>query len=939
MTESRFLIETLLPLRALSEEARREKAIRHGHISTLHVWWARRPLVVARAAVLGALLTEEAGVDENFIARLCRWEVHDGDPAGRYLLEQARAFIRRRFGETPPRVLDSFAGGGSIPLEALRLGAEATAVEYNPVAYLILKATLEYPQRYGHRLVSEVQRWGNWVLEQARRELAAFYSPLPLGEGPGVRASPPLPLGEGPGVRARSPLPLGEGPGVRSTPIAFIWSRTLRCPNPACGAEIPLFRQFWLARKSDKRVALKPIPNPAAKRVDFAVVEGRAVDFDPSQGTVSRGHAVCLVCGASVRDDYVKAEAQAGRMGHRLVAVVTTRGRGQGREYRLATEEDQAAFRRAGAALQALLQTPSPWPFGLPWVPEEPSPGTIGQGPSQRPSYGMTTWGKFFNPRQLLALVTFGKWVRAAHGEILRQTSDPDFARAVATYLAFTMNIHANFNTVVSRWEPVAQVSQVAFSGHRLAMAWDYAERNPVGEAMGWLSALNSVTAGLKNAVVASHSQAIRGSAHLGSAAALPFPDRHFDAVVVDPPYADNVPYADLSDFFYVWLRRTVGDLYPEAFRWTLTPKDEEAVVNPARFGGRKRGEEIAQKHYERLMQASFAEIYRVLKPGGMAVVMFTHRSTAAWESLIGSLLDAGLYPTVSFPVHTEMEASTHQRGKGAIQSTILMACRRRPEDAPIGWYDRVRTELEEAIPARLSEFWRAGIRGADFFISAIGPAVGVFGKYRRVMRPDGREVSLSDLLDQARAIVTAFALEQLGLARLDEPTRFYVLYRWAYGGEDVSFDEANKLAKSVGAELDALATRHRLVTRRGDTVQLPTYAERLRQEACLRSLQKALEDGALARLPEIDQVHLALYFWRKGEVEALAGLLGQTGVLSEDHPLWQTAQALLEIEQGQNGGTVGEEATVLAQLLGSKRSLLRQAGDLQATARQPRLF
>jgi putative DNA methylase len=386
-------------------------------------------------------------------------------------------------------------------------------------------------------------------------------------------------------------------------------------------------------------------------------------------------------------------------------------------------------------------------------------------------------------------------------------------------------------------------------------------------------------------------------------------------------------------------LRRTVGDLYPEAFRWTLTPKDEEAVVNPARFGGRKRGEEIAQKHYERLMQQSFAEIYRVLKPGGMAVVMFTHRSTAAWESLIGSLLDAGLYPTVSFPVHTEMEASTHQRGKGAIQSTILMACRRRPEDAPIGWYDRVRTELEEAIPERLLEFWRAGIRGADFFISAIGPAVGVFGKYRRVMRPDGREVSVSDLLDQARAIVTAFALEQLGLARLDEPTRFYVLYRWAYGGEDVSFDEANKLAKSVGAELDALATRHRLVTRRGDTVQLPTYAKRLRQEACLRSLQKALDDGALARLPEIDQVHLALYFWRKGEVEALAGLLGQSGVLSGDHPLWQTAQALLEIEQGQNGGAVSKEATVLAQLLGSKRSLLRQAGDLQTTARQPRLF
>jgi putative DNA methylase len=336
LMDKRYLIEQVLPIQVLSQEARREKAIRHGHISTLHVWWARRPLVVARAAVLGALLTESAEVDEKFIAHLCRWEVHDGDPGGRSLLEQARRLIRQRFGGGPPKVLDSFAGGGSIPLEALRLGAEAYAVEYNPVAYLILKATIEYPQRYGQKLASEVKRWGEWVLECARRELAAFY-----------------------------PAVGGE------TPIAYIWSRTIRCPNPACGAEIPLFRQFWLARKANKKAALKPIPDRPAKRVDFAIVHGGAVDFDPSRGTVSRGNAVCLVCGTSVKDDYVKAEAQAGRMGHRLVAVVTTKGKGQGRNYRLATEEDMEAFRKAEEALQNLLQTPSPWAFGLSWVPEE----------------------------------------------------------------------------------------------------------------------------------------------------------------------------------------------------------------------------------------------------------------------------------------------------------------------------------------------------------------------------------------------------------------------------------------------------------------------------------------------------------------------------------------------------------------------------------------
>jgi len=897
---NRFLMETFLPVRELSEEARREKAIRHGHISTLHVWWARRPLVVARAAVLGALLTEEAGVDERFLANLCRWEVHDGDPGGRYLLERARALVRSRFGDRTPKVLDSFAGGGSIPLEALRLGAEAYAVEYNPVAYLILKATVEYPQRFGQKLAREVKRFGDWVLERAKRELAEFYPPL-----------------------------AGE------TPIAYIWSRTIRCPNPSCGAEIPLFRQFWLARKGNKKVALKPIPNRAARRVDFTIVQGNAIDFDPSRGTVSRGNAVCLVCGTSVKDDYVKAEAQAGRMGHRLVAVVTTRGRGQGRNYRLVQEEDLAAFCKAEETLKNLVQTPSPWAFGLSWVPEEPmdqrNPNIVsGRG------YGFREWGQLFNPRQLLALCTFGKWVRAAHGEIFRQTSDPDFARAVATYLALAVDRLEFYGSLLCAWHVSRETMQPAMMGHRINMIWDYAEANPFSDSSGdWTSAVHWIQRYLTRE---SRIPQV-GSAHLGSAAALPFPDRHFDAVVVDPPYADNVPYADLSDFFYVWLRRTVGDLYPEAFSTPLVPKDEEAVVNPARFGGGKRGEQIAQAHYQRLMQEAFAEIYRVLKPEGMAVVMFTHRSTKAWESLIQALLDAGLYPTASFPVHTEMEASTHQRGKGAIQSTILMACRRRPENAGVGWYARVREELEQVIRERLSEFWEAGIRGADFFISAIGPAVGVFGRYRKVMRPDGQEITVENLLDEVRTIVTAFTLEKLGLSRLDEPTRFYVLYRWAYGGETLSFDEVNKLAKSSGVELDVLSEKHRLVLRRKDQVELLTFRRRMEEQAFRKSLQKALEDGSFLRLPEIDQLHLFLYLWRKGEVEALSGLLGQAGILSEDHPLWQVAQALLEIEQNRNGQEAEEEATALAQLLGSRRSLIRQSEASWRAAAQLRLF
>ena len=899
----RFLIETVLPIRELSAEARREKAIRHGHISTLHVWWSRKPLVTARAAVLGALLTDDPEVDARFIANLCRWEVHDGDPGGHYLLEQARCRIRKRFSDQPPKVLDSFAGGGSIPLEALRLGAEAYAVEYNPVAYLILKATVEYPQRYGHRLIGEVKRWGEWVLERAKEALAPFY-------------------------------PQVEG----ETPIAYLWSRTIRCPNPACGAEIPLFRQFWLARKAKKAVALMPCPDPATKQVDFTIVgQGAPIPphFDPAKGTVARGNAVCLLCHTSADEKYVKAEAQAGRMGHRLVAVVTTRGRGQGRTYRIAAPHDHAAFQNAEAALHNLTQTPSPWAFGLSWIPDEPmdqkNPNIVsGRG------YGFRQWGQLFNPRQLLALCTFGKWVREAHRRILQETNDKDFAKAVATYLAFGVDIHANRNSALGSWTPDRENIRSVFAGHHLHMVWDYSESNPISGASGsWDEAVEAPIRYLTRESRIPQA----GSAHLGSAAALPFPDKHFDAVVIDPPYADNVPYADLADFFYVWLRRVVGDLYPEAFQTMLTPKDEEAVVNPARFGGKKQGEQIAHKHYQRLMQKSFEEIYRVLKPDGMVVVMFTHRSTEAWERLIQGLLDAGLYPTASFPVHTEMEASTHQRGKGSIQSTILMACRRRPEQASVGWYGQVQAELRRVIPERLEEFWRAGIRGADFFISSIGSAVGVFGRYRKVMRPDGREVTVGDLLEEARGIVSAFALEQLGLARLDEPTRFYVLYRAAYGGEELSFDEANKLAKSVGAELDALGAQYRLVERRGDRVQVPAYAKRLQNEAYRRALQRSVEDGTLARLPEIDRLHLALYLWRCGEQEGLSALLGHVGVLEEDHPLWRTAQAILEVEQNHGSEEVSEEATVLAQLLGSKRTLLRQAEVLRTNAQQLRLF
>ncbi len=372
------LIETDFPLQRVSEESVREKNIRHGHISTLHIWWARRPLAASRATALAALLPADPARREEYL-RLVRdlspWEAVQGDNPD---LERARALIRQACGGRAPRVLDPFAGGGAIPLEALRLGCEAYALDYNPVAVLLNKAVLEYPQRFGQpvrrrapgRLLGEeevnplleaVKQWGDWVLAEGGREVERFYPQDPDG----------------------------------SIPVGTIWARTLPCQNPACGAEIPLMRQFWLAKKDNKRVALRPRPDPIRRHVDFEIVEGRAIDFDPEEGTVSRAHVRCPVCGGTIDDKTTRRLFREGKSGQRMVAVVLhtprpQRGRGAGGEggkrYRLATARDLAAYRAAEEALEAKRQ--QLWAeWGLDPVPDEPTP--LGGGPGAERAFSV----------------------------------------------------------------------------------------------------------------------------------------------------------------------------------------------------------------------------------------------------------------------------------------------------------------------------------------------------------------------------------------------------------------------------------------------------------------------------------------------------------------------------------------------------------------------
>ncbi|MCS7158691.1 MAG: DUF1156 domain-containing protein, partial [Blastocatellia bacterium] len=380
------LIEVDFPLADVSRESVREKNIRHGHISTLHIWWARRPLAASRATALAALLPDDPARRTQLlelVAQIAPWEsVSRNDRAGEYLLTKAQTAIREAFGGRAPRVLDCFAGGGSIPLEALRLGCETYALDYNPVAVLLNKAVLEYPQRYGQKLLEAVKMWGDWVLAEARRELEHFYPRDPDG----------------------------------SIPVGYIWARTLPCQNPACGAEIPLMRQTWLAKKDKKKVALRLVPDRTAKRVDAEIVgqKGEPIDFDPDEGTVARAHVRCPVCGGTIDDDTTRRLFREGKAGQRMMAVVLHHPKRTGKTYRLPIERDLEAYRAAEAALEEKRRKlREAW--GIEPVPDEPTPKGGGPGAERAFSvhkYGLTRWGDLFNARQKLALVTFADAVR-----------------------------------------------------------------------------------------------------------------------------------------------------------------------------------------------------------------------------------------------------------------------------------------------------------------------------------------------------------------------------------------------------------------------------------------------------------------------------------------------------------------------------------------------
>ena len=923
------LIERWLPIEALGEESIRERRSMTALPPTyyLHVWWARRPLVASRAAILASLLPEDADRDKflhvlgihgdpvaarNAIDRARRTGIRVTDPYGYgrafgYRLNEDDSTWLRATLDKPTdcfTVLDPTAGGGSIPFESVRAGLSPLANDLNPVAALTMKGTVEWPLTCAHSLKEAFDALAAKWRRRVDNRIRNFFPPSSIPDW---------------------------------IDLTYLWARTIMCPY--CDGLVPLSPNWRLA-PSGVGVRLKPLlgggPGTQGRVCEFEIVESAG---EQSSGTVSRGDGTCpwTDCGRVIDGEVIKAQARAGRMGEQFFAVVykkrvlTRTKAGKTREkwvrgYRAPRPEDDN-----GAEIQAMLAAKLPEWEAFDIVPSERFPEDSND---DRPiQYGMPLWRDLFSPRQLLC-----------HGtsvEVFREMLDADRAdgnlddvrQAAYGYLALALDKLLNYNSRMTRWHANREVLLGAFDRHDFSFKWSYGEMAPLITGLGYDWAIKQ-TAKCIDELVSLVRPGADGKAgdlfeSAGAAEYEPPPititckpgdsldhieDGSIDAVVMDPPYYDNVMYAELSDFFYVWLKRTAGHVFPELFRRHLTDKDSEAVANPARFRGQKGARALAGQDYQERMASIFAECRRVLNPNGIMTLMFTHKATGAWDALTKGLMEAGFAITASWPINTEAEGSLHIRNKAAANSTIFLVCRPRPTTLQarenLYWED-VEPRVARAVRRRVRAFQDAGIGGVDLYLASFGPALEEFSRHWPLQRGTPRPVpeerrrrrqqtlfeeewdpyaaTPEDALETARREVKRWRLNQLthlkADADLDPATAFFVLAWDAFRAPVFAYDEALRLARAVGVDLDGDIVG-RLAEKKGSDIRLWDSARR----AAKGTLGPA--DGSRGM---VDAIHHGANTARLRSLAAARELLERV-LVTEDPRFFAALEAVLEV-------------------------------------------
>ena len=818
----RRLIEEYLPVDWLSAEASGEPRTK-GHISTLHLWRARRPLTACRAAVYSALVSAPSSAEErerqdNFLKALCQWDAPDS------AVQKARQRILEDR-DAPPRVLDLFAGGGAIPLEALRLGCDAYALDLNPVAFLILKGTCEYPQRFGGALSGEVRRWAERVAERTRIATSAFYPTIPTPDGLEATA------------KAQTVLEGTTEELHTLTPFVFLWARTVPCPNPQCGAVVPLYRQTWLRKKPSGYVALRPVPRPDRRRVEFVVVDGSSpaeLGFDPAEGmrtTATR----CLCCGSAVPAAYVRGYGADEGFGQQLLCVICVNPFGPGKLYLTddswIDEEDER--QRSAEERAATLERE----LGVVTMDAViPPTGNAGLATGKSYLYGIERFRDAYTPRQRAVLLELVSQIRIAHREMLDDGIEAGRAEAITVYLALWMSRLTDRFNGLARWNNARETIESLTSMKRIAMTWDYPEVNLfAGSSGSWQSALDYVTAFIEREADAGQpATVLRGSATKLSAADLE--ESSFDAVITDPPYYDNESYSELSDTFYVWLQPALQHLFPEHFASQLTPKRQECVAAAYRQGGTA---EAAWRHFEASLAAALGEARRVLKPDGILTLVYAHRTTAGWATLVNALRDAGFEVTEAWPVETEAKSRAAHQGDAALRSSIFIVARPRLVARTGSYEDDVQPGLHRIASERVGSLWNGGngLGGADLLMASVGAGLQPYTRFRRVEYANGEEMPPEAFLREVEGVVLGSMLKEIfdlpgsGVAAVDPVTRFYVLWRFTYGAAAVDAGDAFVFCYPQNIELDEasglVGAAPALVEKNGSAVRVRTFAER----------------------------------------------------------------------------------------------------------------
>lgn len=866
------LIEVALPLEKINAESAREKSIRHGHPSTLHLWWARRPLAAARAVIWSSLVDDPSSHPELFpteeeqnrerqrlfsiLEDLVVWENSNNEQ----VLEAAKAEIMKSTGGNPPELLDPFAGGGAIPLEAQRLGLKAHAHDLNPVAVMINKAMIEIPPRFSgmapvnpdartskmsqawsraQGLAEDVRYYGEWMKQEAYRRIGHLY--------PKVK------------------VPREQG-GGEATVIAWIWARTVKCPNPACGCEMPLASSFVLSKKKGKEAWVKPVPD--GDRVRFEVQSGKCPKEYESYKTGRGATFKCPCCGEVTSDEYVKQEGKEGRINSQLIAVVAEGKRG--RIYCSPSEEHIFA---------AQVEKPDNGPTGrLPDNPRWFSP----------PAFGMDHYDDLFTPRQLTALTTFSALVAEAQQKVevdaiaagiandhLPLRSGGQGARAygeaVGVYLAFLVDKLTDLGNSLNRWEPIAQCPRQLFARQAIPMVWDHAEANPLGESSGSWSVL------LRNLIKCFEADSFNFYREKEGIV------QQFDAqndchlrdimISTDPPYYDNIGYADLSDFFYVWMRQSLKDTYPELFSTMLVPKAEELIATPYRHDG---SPEKAKDFFEDGMLSACKQMYLYARENIPVTIYYAYKqsdsdtegtASSGWETMLSAIIKAGFTITGTWPMNTECSSRSISQGTNALASSIVLVCRKRPEDAPQTTRRNLINLLRRELRPALKNLQDSNIAPVDLAQSAIGPGMGVFSRFKQVLEADGTPMPVRAALKIINEEIDLYFNEQVG--DMDSASRFCVDLYTQNAFNDIKYGEAEILATAKSTSIPMMASHGILYAKSGivhllDRDDLPEKVNT--RESCVWMLTQQLTQAMAKGGVEVCAKIVANMFGSNGE-------------------------------------------------------------------------